>query len=180
VGSSNGQVSQLEHEPFTVIVRPARGDDLPAIADLTVLHSGGEHGQWLARLSEDLDRPGTCLLVAEDDGQVVGYGRVRRFDPDPQGPANLAPAGYYLLGLVVHPARRGQGIGEQLTRARMTWTAALAPEIWFFTNAANQASLRLHHRLGFREVTRDFTYPDVTFAGGTGVLCRARLSPDQT
>jgi RimJ/RimL family protein N-acetyltransferase len=62
----------------------------------------------------------------------------------------------------------------------MTWTAALAPEIWFFTNAANQASLRLHHRLGFREVTRDFTYPDVTFAGGTGVLCRARLSPDQT
>jgi ribosomal protein S18 acetylase RimI-like enzyme len=144
-----------------------------------MLHSGGEHSQWLTRLSEDLNRPGTCLLVAEDDGQIAGYGRVRRFDPDPQGPANLAPSGYYLLGIVVHPAHRGRGIGDQLTLARMTWTAALAPEIWYFTNAANQASLRLHQRLGFHEVTRDFTYPGVTFTGGTGVLCRARLSPEQ-
>jgi len=45
-------------------------------------------------------------------------------------------------------------------------------EIWYFTNAA---SLLLHYRLGFREVTRDFTYPGVTFTGGVGVLCRACL-----
>jgi hypothetical protein len=34
--------------------------------------------------------------------------------------------------------------GEQLARARMEWTAARATEIWFFANAANVASLRLH------------------------------------
>jgi hypothetical protein len=58
----------------------------------------------------------------------------------------------------------------------MAWTAERATEIWFFANAANRASLLLHHGLGFREVTRDFTYPGVTFTGGTGVLCRAWLT----
>jgi ribosomal protein S18 acetylase RimI-like enzyme len=108
-------------------------------------------------------------------GQVVGYGRVRHFEPGPQAPPDVAPGGYYLSGIVVHPDWRHQRVGERLTQARMAWTSAFAPEVWYFTNAANQASLRLHHRLGFREVTRDFTFPGVTFTGGTGVLCRASI-----
>jgi ribosomal protein S18 acetylase RimI-like enzyme len=66
-------------------------------------------------------------------------GGPRRFDPPPDAPANIAPAGYYLTGLLVAPGYRRRGIAEQLTRARMAWTAARVTEIWFFANAANRA-----------------------------------------
>jgi hypothetical protein len=60
-----------------------------------------------------------------------------------------------------------------------TWVpriAGRAPEAWYVTNARNHRSLRLHERLGFREVTRDFVFPGVTFEGGVGVLSRAELA----
>lgn len=160
-------------------LRLATAADLPAIADLIVLHSGGDPAQRLASLVTELDRhPATShLFVATDTGKVAGFGRVQWFDPPADGPPNLTPPGYYLAGLVVGPAYRRRGLGEQLVRVRMAWTAARAPEIWYFTNATNQASLRLHERLGFHEVTRDFTFPGVTFTGGVGVLCRAALTP---
>src|SRR5581483_7229910 len=87
-----------------------------------------------------------------------------------------APAGYYLTGVLVAPAHRRLGVGEQLTRARMGWAAERAEEMWYFTNAGNRASLRLHEALGFTEVTRDFVFPGVTFTGGVGVLCRTELA----
>ena len=59
----------------------------------------------------------------------------------------------------------------------MGWAAERAEEMWYFTNAGNRASLRLHEALGFAEVTRDFVFPGVTFTGGVGVLCRAKLDP---
>lgn len=42
--------------------------------------------------------------------------------------------------------------------------------------ARNVASLRLHAKLSFVEVTRDFSYPGVEFSGGVGVLCRADVT----
>jgi ribosomal protein S18 acetylase RimI-like enzyme len=160
------------------LIRPAAIADLPAASCLAVAERGGEDAQWRVRLAADLADPDACLLVAETDGEVRAYCRARRFDPPPDTPANVAPAGYYLTGLLVAPEYRRRGIGEQLTRARMAWTAERATEIWFFANAANRASLLLHQDLGFREVTRDFTYPGVTFTGGVGVLCRASLTAD--
>jgi ribosomal protein S18 acetylase RimI-like enzyme len=173
-------------------VRPAAVADLPALARLAVAERAGPPADWQARFAADLADPDACLLLAQSGGQpggqsggqsggqpggqVAGYGRARRFAPPPDAPANVAPAGYYLTGLLVSPACRRLGIGEQLTRARMAWVATRATEVWFFANAANAASLRLHQRLGFREVTRDFTYPGVTFTGGVGVLCRALLT----
>jgi ribosomal protein S18 acetylase RimI-like enzyme len=164
--------------PAGLMIRPAAIADLTATACLAVAERGGEYAQWRARFAADLADPDACLLLTEAGGQVTAYGRARRFEPPPDAPANVAPAGYYLSGLLVAPEYRRQGIGEELTRARMAWTAARATEIWFFANAANRASLLLHQGLGFREVTRDFTYPGVTFTGGAGVLCRARLTAD--
>jgi hypothetical protein len=43
--------------------------------------------------------------------------------------------------------------------------------VWYFASADNPASLDLHRDLGFREHTREFTFPGVSFAGGGGVLC---------
>jgi ribosomal protein S18 acetylase RimI-like enzyme len=160
------------------MIRPAAIADLPAAACLAVAARGGEHTQWQVRFAADVADPDACLLLAETGGQIMGYGRARRFQPPPDAPATIAPAGYYLSGLLVAPGYRRQGIGEQLTRARMAWTASRATEIWFFANATNRASLLLHQGLGFREVTRDFVYPGVTFTGGVGVLCRAALTAD--
>jgi hypothetical protein len=55
----------------------------------------------------------------------------------------------------------------------MAWAFQRAGEVWFFANARNRASVDLHARLGFVEVTRDFAFPGVSFDGGVGVLCRA-------
>jgi hypothetical protein len=88
----------------------------------------------------------------------------------------VAPAGYYLTGLLVARACRRLSLGEQLTWTRMAWVVTRASEIWFFANAANAASLQLHQQPGSREVTRDFTYSGVTFTGAVGVLCRALLT----
>ena len=76
-------------------------------------------------------------------------------------------------GLLVAPQLRRRGIAEALTRARMAWTFERAPEVWYFTNARNLASIALHAKLGFGEVTRTFSYPNVSFDGGVGVLGRA-------
>ncbi|WP_394274807.1 hypothetical protein [Luteococcus sp.] len=47
-----------------------------------------------------------------------------------------------------------------------------ARHVCFFANTRNRASLALHARIGFREITRDFTIPTVSFAGGEGVLAQ--------
>jgi len=76
------------------LIRHAAPADLPAVAELVVLHSGGQRPSWHAQLSEDLSLPGRCVLVADIGGQVVGYGRVRHFSPPPQAPSSAVPAGY--------------------------------------------------------------------------------------
>jgi RimJ/RimL family protein N-acetyltransferase len=82
------------------------------------------------------------------------------------------PHGPYLLGLLVAEAHRGQGVGEALTRVRIDAALGRAGALWYFANSRNEASLRLHARLGFTEVQRPFEFPGVSFEGGVGVLCR--------
>jgi GNAT superfamily N-acetyltransferase len=74
---------------------------------------------------------------------------------------------------VVDPNRRRQGIGSALTRARLEWVFERADSVFYVVNATNRASIDLHAKQGFEEVTRDFDLPGVTFVGGHGVLCRA-------
>jgi len=110
-------------------------------------------------------------------GEIVGYGRVHRFRASADAPPGVAPDGYYLIGLGVSPQHQRHGIGRAITRARLSWIARRASMAWYFTNARNEASLRLHRELGFREVTRDFSYPGVTFEGGVGILSSVQFSP---
>lgn len=99
-----------------------------------------------------------------------------RFTPALDAAADCAPAGYYLVGLAVGSECRRQGVGTALTVARLDWVGQLASQAWYFANAGNVASMRLHERLGFREVTRAFSFPGVSFAGGVGILFRADLA----
>ena len=160
-------------------IRAASGAELDVAARLAASERGGSEEGWRERFAADRDDADACFLVAVQGGgagAVVGYGRARYFEPRPDAPAHVAPAGYYLTGVLVAPAHRRLGVGEQLTRARMGWAAERAESMWYFTNAGNRASLRLHEAMGFKEVTRDFVFPGVIFAGGVGVLCRASLA----
>jgi ribosomal protein S18 acetylase RimI-like enzyme len=125
----------------------------------------------------DISSPERLLLVATTDSEgVVGYGRASRVVHPADARPDIAPAGWYLIGLIVDPAWRQRGIGRALTVARIEWLRQqAAEEVWCFTGARNAASIALHEALGFREVTRDFSFPGATFAGGVGVLLRLDL-----
>lgn len=152
------------------LIRPARLDDIRECLALAT-RAGAAAPTCLAADVQDPDRQ---LLVAECGGRVAGYGRAMRFRPAAGAPADSAPAGYYLVGLVVDADLRRRGLGSALTRRRLAWIKERAGEAWYFANAGNAVSIALHARFGFSEVTRAFSFPDVTF-DGDGILFRAEL-----
>jgi ribosomal protein S18 acetylase RimI-like enzyme len=128
-----------------------------------------------ARCQVHVADDGVCLLVAEAGGETCGFARAAWFEPPEDAPADGAPAGWYLFGVIVRDRWRRRGIGALLTETRLAWIAERADEAYYFANALNRASLDLHERLGFRELTRSFTFPGASFQGGTGVLSRIDL-----
>ena len=120
--------------------------------------------------------PERLTLVAEHDHTVVGFGRAGYFRPADDAPANVAPCGWYLAGLVVAAQHRRRGAGRVLTRARLGWIAKRDDQAFYFANARNLASIDLHREFGFAEVTRDFSFPGASFEGGVGILFGAVLA----
>jgi len=153
-----------------VIVRPAQRADIPAIgrlgAQLVRLHhdfdpqrfiaatSGTEHG-YASFLGTQLDDPDVIVLVAERDGQVLGYtyAGVEGVDyMSLRGPAGV------LYDIVVDPAHRDQGIGRKLLDATL---AALegkgAPRVVLSTAERNETAHRLFEHAGFRRTMIEMT-----------------------
>ncbi|NEA30832.1 GNAT family N-acetyltransferase [Streptomyces sp. SID13031] len=157
-----------------ISVRPAVAADLAVCAELIVTRTGGSAEDRRERLLTDLEQADRYVAVACAESEVIGYGGVFHYELTPEYPT--APTGYYLVGLIVAPTWRRYGIGELLTLDRMRWTAERADEIHYFANLANNATLDLHQRLGFTEVTRNFTFPNSPLKPGTGVLLKAPLS----
>jgi ribosomal protein S18 acetylase RimI-like enzyme len=161
-------------------VRCAEKSDLPTLAAIRQEREGGRLEELLPRFSLLLHgRPAArILLVGLVDGELAGYGLAGRFQPPRDAPANHAPAGWYLQGVIVRPDRRRLGLGAELTRRRLEWISSQASEAYYFANSGNRASIALHSHFGFEEVSRDFWYPDVAFTGGQGILFRA-VVPEQ-
>lgn len=119
--------------------------------------------------------------MAERNGECVGYGVATRFRPPPEAPANAAPAGPYLAGLMVHPAFRRRGVGAALVRARLDWFALQGePVAFYFADDDNAATVALHHRFGFEPVTRDFWFPGLAHPEAPMTLYRVRLATAQS
>jgi ribosomal protein S18 acetylase RimI-like enzyme len=113
-------------------------------------------------LGTQLDDPDVVVLVAERDGEVLGYtyAGVEGFDYM----ALRGPAGV-LYDIVVDPAHRGQGIGVQLLQATQAALAARgAPRVVLSTAERNETAQRLFARAGFRrtmiEMTRELAAED--------------------
>lgn len=161
-----------------LVLRPAEPRDLDALAALRAAREGEDPTRSRGVFTRVLQAaPGgdRLLLVAERAGEILGYGRAGPWTPPPDAPRNPAPAGWYLLGVVVAPEHRRRGVGSALTRARLDWIAERASCAWYFASARNRVTLALHERFGFVEVTRDFRFPGVSFTGGVGILFRAEL-----
>jgi ribosomal protein S18 acetylase RimI-like enzyme len=155
--------------------RAARFEDAVRLGELRHAREG-KSARLFARAFKRLFKlEHQSVTVACLADRIVGYGRSGYFSPPSAAPANAAPEGWYLLGLLVDEAYRRRGVGHLLTECRLRELAACTSVAYYFANAQNQSTIRLHEQFGFVEHTRDFWYPRVGFHGGAGILFRLDL-----
>ncbi|WP_426118113.1 GNAT family N-acetyltransferase [Pseudomonas sp. DSP3-2-2] len=138
-------------------LREAREDDMPAIQAIYAQHvltglasfelEAPSLEEMLRRRAEILVRK-LPYLIAELDGEVVGYGYATLYRPRPGYRFTAEDSVYIKEGM------GGQGIGQALLAeviehcVRGGWRQMIA----VIGNSENIASIRLHERMGFRRV----------------------------
>ena len=154
----------------TVTIRPAVSADLPALGRLGALlvrtHHEFDPRRFIAATPQtergyasffgsQLAEPSVMVLVAEREGEVVGYtyaGVEGRDYMALRGPAGV------LYDIVVDPGQRGHGVGRMLLDATL---AALrergAPRVVLSTAERNEPAQRLFARAGFRRTMIEMT-----------------------
>lgn len=110
------------------------------------------YGQFLVAQGE---KPAMVVLVAERDGEVVGYAYAGMEGNDYM--ALRGPAGV-LHDLVVDPAHRRQRIGSALLEAAIAALSELgAPRVLLFTAQMNHGAQAMFDRAGFRRTMIEMT-----------------------
>ena len=134
-------------------VRSARAQDDTALASLDAIAWSAESGfpSVIQRAHTDngtffnVDNPPEAFLVAELDGSVVGYIRLR---PPTRLPENAHVV--QVQGLAVHPAARGRGIAAMLlTEAERRLRQRGTQKLTLRVLSTNVTAIRLYERLGF-------------------------------
>ena len=153
-----------------VNIRPATPADMATVGRLGALLVREHHdfdpkrfipatsrteSQYGWYLGTQLEEPSIVILVAEQDGKVIGYtySGVEGTDyMSLRGPAGV------MYDIVVDPDNRQQGIGRLLVDATL---AALkskgAPRVVLSTAEQNAAAQRLFDRAGFRRTMIEMT-----------------------
>jgi ribosomal protein S18 acetylase RimI-like enzyme len=153
-----------------VPIRPAALADLEAIGRLGALlvrmHHDFDADRFIAAtpqteqaygsfLGAQLDEPNIVILVAERDGEVIGYtySGVEGTDyKSLRGPAGV------LYDIVVDSAHRGHGVGRALLDATLEALKAKgAPRVVLSTAERNEPAQRLFARAGFRRTMIEMT-----------------------
>ncbi len=106
-------------------------------------------------LGTQLDDEDIVVLVAERDGEVIGYtyAGMEGFDyMSLRGPAGV------LYDIVVDPRHRGQGVGRQLLDATLRALETKgAPRVVLSTAEQNEPAQRLFAGVGFRRTMIEMT-----------------------
>ncbi len=140
-----------------LILRDARESDMPAVQAIYAHHV--IHGtasfelepptleQMLQRRA-DICANGLPYLIAERDGEVVGYAYATPYRPRPAYRFTVEDSVYVREGMA------GFGIGHALLGAVIQHCTASGRRqmVAIIGNSENIASIRLHARLGFRQV----------------------------
>jgi ribosomal protein S18 acetylase RimI-like enzyme len=138
--------------PFEIRVRPARMADQAALTELDAIAWSPESGFPSVM---DPDRRGTtffdagnppeAFLVAELDGSVAGYIRLK---PPSQLPENAHVI--QVQGLAVHPDARRNGVAARLLdAAEETLRERGTRKLTLRVLSTNEAAIRLYERHGF-------------------------------
>ncbi|MEO5814637.1 MAG: GNAT family N-acetyltransferase [Gemmatimonadaceae bacterium] len=155
---------------MTVVIRPAAVADMPVVGRLGALlvrvHHEFDPQRFMAAtpqtqrgyasfLESQLEESNIVILVAENDGEVVGYiyAGVEGVDyMSLRGPAGV------LYDIVVDSAHRGHGIGRLLLDATIAVLEARGvPRIVLSTAERNESAQRLFARAGFRRTMIEMT-----------------------
>ena len=159
------------------IVRRATPADLPRIGRLGALlveeHYDFDPRRFLAArpgtpagyasfMGAQLEDPDVAVLVADDDGDVIGYAFAAIEGYDYM--ALRGPAGV-LHDIIVDPEHRGRGVGRLLLDATLAFFRSRGvPRVVLSTAEQNEAAQRLFASMGFRrtmvEMTRELDDPE--------------------
>jgi ribosomal protein S18 acetylase RimI-like enzyme len=142
-------------------IRYAVLDDAPAIAALaTQLGYPSQSEETEARLLDVLERPDNAVLVAEEEGFVVGWLQVvgtHYIDSEPFA---------LITGLVVAETLRSRGIGAALVEAAVEWAAGHGYRtIRVRSNVVRERAHAFYERLGFSRVKNQVVFVRSTSAG---------------
>lgn len=153
-----------------ITVRPAKPGDVRVLGRLGALlvrtHHDFDPERFIAAtprtasgygsyLVSQLVEPAVVVLVAEQDGEVVGYTYAGVEGHDWM--ALRGPAGV-LYDIVVDPEHRGRGIGRLLLDATIAALEARGvPRLVLSTAERNEAAQRLFARAGFRRTMVEMT-----------------------
>lgn len=156
--------------PRSTLIRPAAPGDVPTLGRLGValvrMHhdldprrflasTTGDEGGYAAYLGAQLEEPRAVVLVAEREGEVVGYAYGAVEDVDCM--ALRGEAGM-LHDLYVLPEHRGRGLGRALlTEAIAALDALGAPRLVLSAAERNEAAQRLFASIGFRRTMVEMT-----------------------
>jgi L-amino acid N-acyltransferase YncA len=135
-------------------IRPSRDQDLPAITAIYahhVLHGTGtfettppSETEMTGRRADVLAK-GLPYLVAEEDGQLLGFAYCQWFKPRPAYRFSAEDSIY------MHPDAAGRGLGRDLLRELTARAQAcgLRKLIAVIGDSANAASIGVHRSAGF-------------------------------
>jgi GNAT superfamily N-acetyltransferase len=127
------------------VIRPARLEDAPVVADLgTQLGYPTSPEQAETRLRDLLDRADHAVLVAEEAGAVIGWAHVAAM------PHVVNDPFAELVALVIDENRRGRGTGAALVEAVSDWAARNGfRTLRVRSNVVRERAHRFYDRLGF-------------------------------
>jgi len=115
----------------------------------------GTPADYASFLGAQLEDPDKVVLVADDNGDVIGYAYAAVEGYDYM--ALRGPAGV-LHDVIVDPEHRGRGIGRLLLDATLEFLGARGvPRVVLSTAERNEAAQRLFARMGFRRTMIEMT-----------------------
>jgi ribosomal protein S18 acetylase RimI-like enzyme len=163
-------IRTTEFDDSRANIRPAAPSDLAGIgklgAALVRMHHDLDPQRFIAAtpqteqgygsfLGTQLDEPKVVVLVAERDGNIIGYtyaGVEGRDYMSLRGPAGV------LYDIIVDATHRGRGVGRMLLDATIAELEQRgAPRVVLSTAERNESAQRLFARAGFRRTMIEMT-----------------------